>query len=98
MRRLLRWVTVGDRDDAARDLEISVLRHQVHVLSRGRRLPLRRRDRILLAAASSLLPRARWRCFLVTRGLFCAGIANSSDASGLIEAIGGRVGRELHLT
>ena len=51
---------------AARDVEILVLRHQLHVLSRGRRLPLRRRDRILLAAAAGLLPRDLWRCFPVS--------------------------------
>ena len=31
-RRLLHWLTVGDRDDAARDLKILVLRHQLRVL------------------------------------------------------------------
>ena len=57
VRRLLRLLTEGDRPNAARDIEILVLRHQLRVLSRGRRLRLRRRDRILLAAASRLLPR-----------------------------------------
>jgi putative transposase len=67
VRRLLRLLTAGgDRDRVARDVELLVLRHQVCVLSRGRRLPLRRRDRILLAAASRLLPRERWRCFPVS--------------------------------
>lgn len=66
LRGLLRLLSAGDRNDAARDIEILVLRHQLRVLSRGRRLPLRRRDRILLAAASGLLPRTRWQCFLVT--------------------------------
>ena len=51
VRRLLRLLTARDRDYAAREIEILVLRHQLHVLSRGRRLALRRRDRILLAAA-----------------------------------------------
>ena len=67
VRRLLRLLTAGgDRDDVARDVEILVLRHQLRVLSRGRHLPLRRRDRILLAAASRLLPRDLWRCFPVS--------------------------------
>ena len=67
LRRLLRLLTAsGDRDDAARDVELMVLRHQLHVLSRGRRLPLGRRDRILLAAASGLLPRDLWRSFPVS--------------------------------
>jgi hypothetical protein len=43
-----------------------VLRHQLRVLRRGHRLPLRRGDRILLAAARRLLPRERWRCFPVS--------------------------------
>jgi len=67
VRRLLRLLTAGgDRDDVARDVEILVLRHQLRVLSRGRRLPLRRRDRILLAAAGGLLPRDYWRSFPVS--------------------------------
>jgi putative transposase len=64
--RLLRLLTARDRDDAAREIEILVLRHQLCVLSRGRRLPLRRRDRLLLAAASRLLPREMWRSFPVS--------------------------------
>jgi transposase InsO family protein len=48
-------------------VENAVLRHQLAVL-RGtvERPPLRRRDRVLLAAASTLLPRERWSVFLVT--------------------------------
>ena len=67
LRQLLRLLTAGgNRDDAARDVELLVLRHQLRVLSRGRQLPLRRRDRILLAATGSLLPRERWRSFPVS--------------------------------
>ena len=67
VRRLLRLLTMGgDRDQVARGVELLVLRHQLRVLSRGRRLQLQRRDRILLAAASRLLPRERWRCFPVS--------------------------------
>jgi hypothetical protein len=51
VRRLLRLLSGrGERDDLAREIEILVLRHQLRVLARGRRLPLRRRDRILLAS------------------------------------------------
>jgi hypothetical protein len=65
--RILRLLTGGGNpDDAARDLEILVLRHQLHVLERDRRPRLGRRDRILLAAASRFLPRERWRCFPVS--------------------------------
>ena len=67
VRRLLRLLTAGcDRDEVAHEIEILVLRHQLRVLSRGRRLRLRRRDRILLAAASRLLSRERWRSFPVS--------------------------------
>jgi hypothetical protein len=66
VRRLVRLLTAGgDRDHAARDVEILVLRHQLRVLSRGRRLPLQVQDRVLLAAVSGLLPRNRWQCFPV---------------------------------
>ena len=65
--RMLRLLTRGSEpDDAAREIEILVLRHQLHVLARGRRLPLQRRDRVLLAAASRLLGRGRWRSFPVS--------------------------------
>jgi len=57
-----------------KELEILVLRHELAILRRRRsrprltvkRPPLRRRDRLLLAAASRLLPRGRWSVFLVT--------------------------------
>jgi len=61
VRRLLRLLTRGREDhDAAREIEILVLRHQLPVLARGRSMPLQRRDRVLLAVASGLLRRERW--------------------------------------
>src|SRR5660397_120762 len=67
LRQLLRLLTVGgDRDHVACDVELLVLRHQLRVLSSGRRPRLQRRDRILLAAAAGLLPRDRWRCLPVS--------------------------------
>jgi len=67
VRRLLRLLTRGsERDDVARVIEILILRHQLRVLGRDRRLPLRRRDRVLPAAASGLLGRNRWRSFPVS--------------------------------
>ena len=55
------------RSDLERESELLVLRHQLKVLSRGvRRPPFRRRDRMLLAAASRALPRDRWKAFIVT--------------------------------
>jgi hypothetical protein len=66
VRRLLRLITGGsERDDVAREIEILVLRHQLRVLGRNRRAPLRRRDRVLLTAANRLLERDRWRSFPV---------------------------------
>src|SRR6266545_3192675 len=52
---------------AALELENALLRHQLGVLGRTvKRPPLRRRDRVLLAAVSTLLPRERWSVFLVS--------------------------------
>lgn len=55
-------------DDAGREgLEILVLRHQLRVLRRKSGPPkLQARDRVLLAAASRVLPRDRWASFMVT--------------------------------
>ena len=80
VRRLLRLLAGGGKPDdaAAREIEILVLRHQLRVLGRDRRLPLRRRDRVLLAAASGLLGRDRWRSFPVC----------SADAAALAARVG----------
>lgn len=67
MRCLLQTLVPSRRDDLEREAELLVLRHQLMVLSRGaRRPPFLRRDRILLAAASRILPRDRWKAFVVT--------------------------------
>jgi putative transposase len=54
------------RGEAAKDLELLVLRHQLTVL-RGQlpRPKLEPADRALLAAVSRALPRSRWSCFFV---------------------------------
>ena len=53
--------------DGTKDLEILVLRHQLRVLQRTASPPrLRTIDRVLLAAASRVLPRDRWVAFFVT--------------------------------
>ncbi|MGH3004770.1 MAG: helix-turn-helix domain-containing protein, partial [Gaiellaceae bacterium] len=65
VRRLLRFLA-GGASVAALEVENAVLRHQLAVLRRAvKRPPMQRRDRVLLAAASSLLPRERWSVFLV---------------------------------
>jgi putative transposase len=70
IRTLVRLIVIGDlrqRDEHAKDLEILVLRHQLRVLQRTAGPPrLRTIDRVLLAAASRVLPRNRWVTFLVT--------------------------------
>lgn len=64
--RVLRLAAGGDRI-AALEVENLVLRHQLVVLRRtAKRPPLGRRDRVLLAAASRLLPRERWGVFVVS--------------------------------
>ncbi len=56
-------------NEADRDLEILVLRHQVAVLRRQVKRPIfRATDRAFLAAASRILSRQRWGAFLVRPG------------------------------
>src|SRR5665811_1671944 len=69
--RALARLLVGARqpghDDGSKDLEILVLRHELRVLQRTSGRPrLRTIDRVLLAAASRVMPRERWVAFLVT--------------------------------
>ena len=55
------------KDDRAKELEILVLRHQLRILQRTSGPPrFRAIDRVLLAAASRLIPRERWASFMVT--------------------------------
>ena len=64
--RSIRLLAMLARGDAAKDLEILVLRHQLGVLRRQIPRPrLEPTDRALLAAVSRVLPSARWSCFLV---------------------------------
>jgi hypothetical protein len=65
--RLMALLTWRARGDAAKELEILVLRHQVAVLRRQvKRVEYRPVDRALLALLSRALPRSAWRSFLVT--------------------------------
>ena len=68
---LLRWllalIAVRVRSSELKDLEIAVLRHELAILRRKTRRPaIRVVDRLFLSAASRLLPRGRWRSFIVT--------------------------------
>jgi len=67
LRCLLQVVLLRSRSESSKELEIVVLRHELSVLRRQAGRPhLRPSDRLLLAAASRLLPRSRWSSFLVT--------------------------------
>jgi hypothetical protein len=67
VRLLTRLLVLPQADDGAKDLEILVLRHQLRVLRRKTGRPkFTAGDRVLLAAASRVLPRQRWASFLVT--------------------------------
>jgi putative transposase len=64
--RSIRLLAQLGRGDAAKDLEILVLRHQLAVLRRQIQRPkLQPADRALLAAVSRVLPRTGWSVFLV---------------------------------
>ena len=67
LRRVLELVALRFRSNAFKELEIVVLRHQLAILRRRTRRPaLTMSDRVFLAAASRLVPRAMWRPFIVT--------------------------------
>jgi transposase InsO family protein len=66
LRRVLELLVLRGRSDAANEVEILVLRHQLRVLERQLARPrLEPADRLVLAAFSRVLPRARWRAFFV---------------------------------
>jgi hypothetical protein len=66
-RCLLQVVLLRRRSEESKESEIVVLRHELAVLRRQVRRPqFDSGDRALLAAASRLLPRSRWRSFMVT--------------------------------
>jgi putative transposase len=67
LRWLLEFVVLRVRPEELKDLEIVVLRHELAILRRSTRRPsITAVDRLFLSAASRLLPRARWRTFIVT--------------------------------
>jgi putative transposase len=67
VRLLTRLLVLPNADDGTKDLEILVLRQQLRVLRRKTGRPkFTAADRVLLAAASRMLPRPRWASFPVT--------------------------------
>ncbi len=67
VRVLARLLVLQGTDGGTKDLEILVLRHQLRVLRRKTGRPrFTTLDRIVLAAASRVLPPDRWASFLVT--------------------------------
>jgi putative transposase len=65
--RVLQLAALRFRSNEFKELEIVVLRHELAVLRRQVARPeLRPADRVFLAAASRLLPRANWQSFVVT--------------------------------
>jgi putative transposase len=68
LRRLLELVVLRFRSEREKEIEILLLRHQLHVLERQvARLQLAPADRALLAAFSRVLPRRMWRRSLLVR-------------------------------
>jgi transposase InsO family protein len=68
---LLQWLlelsALCFRSNDFKELEIVVLRHELGILRRRTRRPVMTwTDRLFLAAASRLLPRARWQSFIIT--------------------------------
>jgi putative transposase len=67
LRRLLELLVLRLRSERSKELEILVLRHQLHVLQRQVTRPrLRPVDRLMLAALSRSLPRPAWSSFFVS--------------------------------
>ena len=67
LRRVVGVIAGSSNDQMNTDVELVVLRHQLMVLKRHVGRPqLRRRDRLLMASISRVLPRTRWSSFLVS--------------------------------
>src|SRR5436190_5290253 len=80
LRQVLQLAASRLRSNDFKELEIVVLRHELAILRRQTLRPtMTWTDRLFLAAASRLLPRARWRSF----------IGNAGNAAGLASALGG---------
>jgi hypothetical protein len=67
LRRIFELVVLLGHSGDRKELAILALRHELSVLRRqAGRLRYEDRDRVLLAALSGALPRARWSAFAVT--------------------------------
>lgn len=67
LRCVLQLASFRCRSNDFKELEIVVLRHELAILRRQTRRPsMTTIDRLFLAAASRLLPRNRWRSFVIT--------------------------------
>jgi putative transposase len=67
LRRLVELVVIALRSEDAKEVEILVLRHQLHILKgQVKRPDLEPHDRAILAAASRVLPKPRWPSLFVT--------------------------------
>jgi hypothetical protein len=67
LRHVLRLAVLGCRSHDLKELEIVVLQHELGILRRQTTRPaMTTVDRLFLAAASRLLPRSRWRSFIIT--------------------------------
>jgi len=67
VRRLFSLAGSSRSEDLSKDVEILVLRHQLKVLRRRAGRPrLCRLDKVVLAAASRVLPRSAWSSFLLS--------------------------------
>ena len=83
LRRLLQLVILLGRSRDFKELEIVVLRHELGILRRRTtRPPMTAVDRLLLAAASRLLPRTQWRSFVVTPATLLRYIGGSWPGDG----------------
>jgi putative transposase len=67
LRRVLQIVMLRCRSRDFTELEIVVLRHELGILRRRTTRPaMTGVDRVVLAAASRLVPRTEWRSFVIT--------------------------------
>ena len=81
--KLLSWMVLHARSNAANEIEILVLRHQPAVLQRRTPRPqISWSDRAVITALARLLPARRRRGSWSRRPRSCAGTGNCSDAAG----------------